>query len=89
MSCSLFISNAYENVTDAPYINSIELNKQLAYTNLRYMVGSLVEAIGTFLCGIMYAIGLRYMFGLSAFFMLKQLTLAYMLVYQRKRLNIK
>ena len=66
-----------------------ELNKQLAYTNLRYMVGSLGESIGTFLCGIMYAIGLRYMFGLSAFFMLTQLTLAYMLVYQRKKLNIK
>lgn len=89
MSWSLLISTAYENVTDAPYINSIELNKQLAYTNLRYMVGSLGEAIGTFLCGIMYAIGLRYMFGLSAFFMLTQLTLAYMLVYQRKKLNIK
>ena len=89
MSWSLLISTAYENVTDAPYINSIELNKQLAYTNLRYMVGSLGEAIGTFLCGIMYAIGLRYMFGLSAFFMLTQLTLAYMLIYQRKKLNIK
>lgn len=89
ISWSLLISTAYENVTDAPYINSIELNKQLAYTNLRYMVGSLGESIGTFLCGIMYAIGLRYMFGLSAFFMLTQLTLAYMLVYQRKKLNIK
>lgn len=89
ISWSLLISTAYENVTDAPYINSIELNKQLAYTNLRYMVGSLGEAIGTFLCGIMYVIGLRYMFGLSAFFMLTQLTLAYMLVYQRKKLNIK
>lgn len=89
MSWSLLVSTAYENVTDAPYINSIELDKQLAYTNLRYMVGSLGEAIGTFLCGLMYAIGLRYMFGLSAFFMLAQLTLAYILIYQRKQLNIK
>lgn len=89
MTWSLLVSTAYENVTDAPYINSIELDKQLAYTNLRYMVGSLGEAIGTFLCGIMYAIGLRYMFGLSAFFMLAQLTLAYILIHQRKQLNIK
>ena len=89
MSWSLLVSTAYENVTDAPYINSIELDKQLAYTNLRYMVGSLGEAIGIFLCGIMYAIGLRYMFGLSAFFMLAQLTLAYILIHQRKLLNIK
>ena len=89
ISWSLLVSTAYENVTDAPYINSIELDKQLAYTNLRYMVGSLGEAIGTFLCGIMYAIGLRYMFGLSAFFMLAQLTLAYILIHQRRKLNIK
>ena len=40
-------------------------------------------------CGIMYAIGLRYMFGLSAFFMLAQLTLAYILIHQRRKLNIK
>ena len=89
MSWSLLISTAYENVTEAPYINSIKLDKQLAYTNLRYMVGSLGEAIGTFLCGIMYSIGLRYMFGLSAFFMLVQLSLAYILIHQRKILNIK
>ena len=31
MSWSLLVSTAYENVTDAPYINSIELDKQLAY----------------------------------------------------------
>ncbi len=89
MSWSLLISTAYENVTDAPYINSIELDKQLAFTNLRYMIGSLGEAIGTFLCGIMYAMGLRYMFGLSAFFMLAQLTLAYVLIHQRRKLKIK
>lgn len=88
MSWSLLISTAYENVTDAPYINSIELDKQLAFTNLRYMIGSLGEAIGTFLCGIMYAMGLRYMFGLSAFFMLAQLTLAYVLIHQRRKLKI-
>lgn len=46
-------------------------------------------AIGTFLCGIMYSIGLRYMFGLSALFTLAQLTLAYILIHQRKTLNIK
>lgn len=86
---SLLISTSYENVTDAPYINSIEVDKQLAYTNLRYMVGSLGEAIGTFLCGTMYFYGFRYMFGLSAVFMLLQLILAYYLIMQRRKLNIK
>lgn len=85
---SLLISTSYENVTDAPYINNIDTDKQLPYTNLTYMVGALGEAIGTFLCGIMYLLGLRYMFGLSALFMLLQLTLAYILIAQRKKLNI-
>ena len=87
MTWSLLVSTADENVTDAPYINSIELDKQLAYINLRYMVASLKEAVGTFLCGIMYAIGLKYMFGLSALFMLVQLTLAYVLIHQIKKIK--
>ena len=39
MTWSLLVLTAYENVMDAPYINSIDLDKQLSYTNLRYMVG--------------------------------------------------
>ena len=87
MTWSLLVSTADENVTETPYINSIELDKQLAYTNLRYMVGSLKEAVETFLCEIMYAMGLKYMFGLSVLFMRVQLTLAYILIHQRKKLN--
>lgn len=89
MTWSLLISTSYENVTDAPYINSIDNDKHLAYTNLSNMVGYLGEGIGTFLCGLMYALGLRYMFGLSCLFMMLQLVLAYILIYQRTKLNIK
>ena len=32
----------------------------------------------------MYEKGLKYMFGLSAFFMIFQITLAYQLIYKRK-----
>lgn len=74
---------------EAPYVNSIDLDKQLSYTNIRYMVGTLGEAIGTFLCGVMYFTDLRYMFGLSAIFILMQLILAYILIYQKKKLNIE
>lgn len=87
ISWSLLISTAYENITDAPYINAIDLDKQLPYTNLRYMVGSLGEAIGTFFCGMMYVLGLKYMFGLSALFMVAQLVLAYILIYQRHKIS--
>lgn len=54
------------------------------FTNLRYIVGYLGTSIGIFLCGIMYEIGLRYMMGLSAFFMIFQIGLAYRLIYMRE-----
>ena len=82
---SILISTAYENICDGYYINEVPNKYQLALTNLRYVVRYLGEAAGVFLCGIMYEIGLRYMFGLSAFFMIFQIGLAYYLIYLRKR----
>lgn len=80
---SLFIGPAYENVCDGPYINSVKDIYQLKFTNLRYIVKFLGESVGIFFCGMMYEIGLRYIFGLSAFFMIFQLILAYKLIYMR------
>lgn len=45
---------------------------------------SSISSIGMFFCGLMYEKGLRYMFGLSAFFMMFQISLAYGLIYMRK-----
>lgn len=84
---SILISTAYENICDGYYINEVPNKYQLALTNLRYVVRYLGEAAGVFLCGIMYEIGLRYMFGLSAFFMIFQIGLAYYLIYLRKKRN--
>ncbi|MCI9063525.1 MAG: hypothetical protein HFJ17_02850, partial [Clostridia bacterium] len=84
---SILISTAYENICDGYYINEVDNKYQLALTNFRYIVRYLGEATGIFLCGIMYEIGLRYMFGLSAFFMIFQIGLAYYLIYLRKKRN--
>ena len=81
---SILISTAYENICDGYYINNIENKYQLTFTNFRYVIRYLGEAFGIFLCGIMYNIGLRYMFGLSALFMIFQIGLAYYLIYLRK-----
>lgn len=81
---SILISTAYENVCDAPYVNYVENEYQLSFTNIRYVAKFLGEALGVFLCGIMYEIGLRYMFGLSAFFMIFQIGLAYKLICMRQ-----
>lgn len=85
---SILISTAYENICDGYYINAIKNEYQLRYTNFRYIVRFFGEAIGVFLCGLMYEIGLRYMFGLSAVFMVFQISLAYYLIYLRKN-NIR
>lgn len=82
---SILISTAYENVCDGYYINEVENEYQLRYTNFRYIIRFLGEAVGVFLCGLMYEIGLRYMLGLSAFIMIFQLVLAYRLIYIRKK----
>lgn len=50
---SLFIGPAYENVCDGPYINSVENEHQLKFTNLRYIMKYLGESIGIFFCGLM------------------------------------
>ena len=84
---SILIGPAYENVCDGPYINSVENEYQLQFTNFRYVIQFLGEAVGVFLCGLMYEKGLRYMFGLSAFFIIFQISLCYMLIYMRKNKN--
>ena len=82
---SIFISTAYENICDAVYINRLENKYQLSFSNICHIIRFLGEAIGVFLCGLMYKKGLRYMFGLSALFMIFQISLAYYMIYLRKR----
>lgn len=82
---SILISTAYENVCDGYYVNAVDNEYQLTFTNFRYAVKYFGDAIGIFLCGIMYEKGLRYMFGLSSFLMVFQIIVAYRLIYLRKK----
>lgn len=84
---SILIGPAYENICDGPYINFVENKYQLQFTNVRYIVRFLGEAVGLFFCGIMYELGLKYMFGMSALIMIFQLALAYYLIYIRKKFS--
>lgn len=82
---SILISTAYENICDGYYVNAVDNEYQLTFTNFRYAIKYLGDAVGIFLCGIMYEKGLRYMFGLSSLLMLFQIMLAYGLIYLRKK----
>ena len=84
MTWSLLISTAYENVCDGVYINRLGSEHQLSFANMRYITKLLGDAIGVFFCGMMYEIGLKYTFGLSAIFMILQIGLAYYLIYLRR-----
>ena len=82
---SIFISTSYENICDAVYINRLENKYQLSFSNICHIIRFLGEAIGVYLCGLMYEMGLRYMLGLSALFMIAQISIAYYLINLRKR----
>lgn len=85
MTWSILISTAYENVTDAPYVNRVPNEYQIIFTNYRYIAKTIGSSIGLYFAGIMYPLGVPYMLGLSAFFMLFQITFAYYLVYLRNK----
>jgi hypothetical protein len=86
---SIFISTAYENICDAVYINRLDNKYQLSFSNICHIIRFLGESIGVFLCGIMYEMGLKYMFGLSAIFMIFQIGIAYYLIHLRHKENYK
>ena len=82
---SILISTAYENKTDAPYINRIKNEYHIFFSNIRYMIWMTGNSIGLYFAGIMYQYGINYMFGLSSIFMLFQLGLAYYLISLRNK----
>lgn len=83
ISWSILISTAYENIIDAPYINRVRTEYQLTFTNYRYIIGILGESIGLLLAGKIYPYGATSMLGLSAFFMIFQISLSCVLIYMR------
>lgn len=82
---SILISTAYENVSDAPYINRISNDIQFTFTNFRYIIGIIGTSIGLYFAGITYNFGIPYMLGLSGIFMIFQIGIAYYLIYLREK----
>lgn len=82
---SILISTAYENVVDAPYINRIPNEYQMIFNNCNYILKMMGTSVGLYFAGIAYPLGVPYILGLSAFFMIFQITCAYCLVFVRTR----
>lgn len=66
------LSESYYNVSEAPYVNRFSSDNQLAFCNLREMIGYFSKAIGNFLCGIAIAMGTRYNFLFAFVFIIFQ-----------------
>jgi hypothetical protein len=78
------LSESYSHVTDAPYINRFDGDLQLAFCNLREMVGFFSRAIGTYLCGFAITLDLRMAFLIAFVFVSIQIYFAYKSLRLRK-----
>lgn len=85
MSWSILISTAYENKTDGVYINRVDTEHQLFFSDMRFVAGIAAESIGLLLAGIVFEYGIRYVLGLSAILVIPQLGLNYLMVYMRHK----
>ena len=74
-------SDAYIDITDAPYVNRYNDEDQLAFNNLKEMIEYVATSIGVFLCGWALLYGIRYIF----LFILFQILLAFYALYLRKQ----
>ena len=87
ITISLFLTTAYENKTDAVYLNRIDTKYQLLFSNIRKLVGNIGNAIGLYLTGILFIFGSKYIFGVAALIGYSQIAIALYLVYLRKNIE--
>ena len=78
---TMILSSSYTHVADAPYINRFDNADQLAFANLKEMVGYLSRSIGTFLCGTCLVLGFRYNFIVAAIAEFITVLFAYQALY--------
>ena len=63
---SLFVSRAWEDVSDGVYINRVHTDDQLAFSNIRFGIARIGQAIGILICGLIFHFGMSAVFGVSA-----------------------
>lgn len=89
LTWTLLSSTAYENISDGYYINAVDNRHQLRYNTLKYVVTYTGNALGMYLCGQMFELGIACIFGLSAALIVLQLIVAYYLIYLRRTKKVR
>lgn len=85
MTYGLIVSRAFDNRTEAPYINRIKCQGQFSLMASRRAVRMLSESVGMALVGAVWILGFRYVLGLAAVFVAVQIVLACALIYLREK----
>lgn len=78
-------SDAYLDVTDAPYINRFNNEEQLAFNNLKEMIEYFGTAIGIFMCGMALLFDARYIFLVGSVFIIFQIVFAFKSLYYKEK----
>lgn len=78
---TILTSSTYTHVTDAPYINRFDDDKQLSFANLKEMLSYLSRGIGTFLCGLALINGIRMNFIISFVLVIFSTIFSYLTLY--------
>lgn len=81
-------SDAYLDITDAPYVNRYNNDEQLAFNNLKEMIEYVATAVGIFLCGIAFLYGVRYIFLIGILFIMAQIAFAYLALNLKNQENV-
>ena len=79
------LAESYSHISEAPYVNRFSSDNQLAFCNLREMIGYFSKAIGNLICGIAISMGTRYNFFFAAIFYIP----AVIFLFNALRLRLK
>ncbi len=85
----LISDQSYLHVTDAPYVNRLSKDEQIAFINIKDMSRYLGEAIGVYLCGVCLLIGIKVNLTISLIVCIIQLMLGIMGIYLIRKEKIK
>lgn len=73
LSYTLLFSNSYSHVINAPFINRVDNNYQLAFNNIKNMLCYAAKALGIWICGLGFIYGVNYLFLIAAIITLVQI----------------
>lgn len=89
LTWTILSATSYENITDGYYINAIDNRHQLKYNTTKHVINTAGNAIGMFICGQMFELGLHYIFGISALLLIVQIATAFYLINLRHKKRTK